>query len=55
MKKLRKVLAALVDAQLTIDKQQGINLITPSSNPDDQFTYHAPNLKGNPFPMPAIT
>ena len=30
--KLGKVLAALVDAQLTIDKQQGINLIKPSSN-----------------------
>ena len=55
LKKLRKVLAALVDAQLKIDKQRGIHLITPPSNPNEQFTYHAPNPKGNPFPMPTIT
>ena len=55
MKKSRKVLAALVDAQLDIDKLRGIHLITSTSNPDEQFTYHAPNPKGNPFPMPAIT
>merc|ERR1712086_1066049 len=55
LKKSRKVLAALVDAQLEIDKQQGIHLITPPSNPNEQFTYHAPNPKGNSFPMPTIT
>ena len=55
LKKPRKVLVALVNTQLTIDKQRGIHLITLTSNPNEQFTYHAPNQKGNPFPMPAIT
>ena len=55
LKKPRKVLVALIDAQLEIDKQRGIHLITPTSNPDEQFTYHVPNPKGYQFPMPAIT
>ena len=37
LKKLRKVLAALVDAQLTIDKQRGVHLITPTSNPEKKY------------------
>ena len=55
LKKLRKVLAALVDTQLTIDKQQGIHLIKPPSDPNEQFTYYAPNPKGNPTPLHTIT
>ena len=35
LKKSRKILAALVDTQLTIDKQQGIHLIKPLSNPNE--------------------
>ena len=55
LKKSRKIIAALVDAQLTIDKQWGIHLIKPPSGPSEKFTYRAPNPKGNPFLMPAIT
>ena len=55
MKKSRKVLAALVDAQLTIDKQQGIHIIKPPSDPSKQFTNCVPHPKGNSTPMPAIT
>ena len=55
LKKSRKVLAALVDTQLIIDKQQGIQLIKPPSDPNKQFTHYAPNPKENPTPIPAIT
>ena len=55
LKKSRKVLAALVNAQLKINRQQGINLIKPPSDPNEQYTYYGPNPKGTPTPMPAIT
>ena len=55
LKKTRKVLAALVDAQLKINKQQGIHLIKPPADPNKEFTYYAPNPKGDPIPIPEIT
>jgi hypothetical protein len=51
LKKSRKVLSALVDEQLNIDKQRGLHLITPAVNANEQFTYHVPNPKGSPSSM----
>jgi hypothetical protein len=55
LKKSRRVLAALVDAQLKIDKQRGLHLIKVPVNANEQITYHAPHPKGNPAPLPSIT
>jgi hypothetical protein len=54
-KKSRKVLAALVNAQLQIDRQHCVHLIKKMAEPSKQFTYSAPHPKENPAPMPAIT
>ena len=46
LKKSRKVLAALVDAQLTVDEQRGLHLIKPTAYASKKFIYNAPNPKG---------
>ena len=50
-----KVLTALVNAQLSINRQCGIHLIKVPVTPNEQFTYHTPHPKGNPSPLPPIT
>ena len=54
LKKSRKVLAALVKAQIQIDRQHGVYLIKSTADPSKQFTYTAPHPKGSPTPMPVI-
>ena len=49
------MLAALVDAQLAVDEQHGLNLIKPTADASKQFIYNAPNPKGKPETIPTIT
>ena len=39
LKKSRKVLAALVDAQLAVDEQRGLHLIKPTDDASEQFIF----------------
>ena len=55
LKKSPKVLAALVDAQIQIDKQKGIHTIKHAADSNKQFICNTPYPKGSPTQMPAIT
>ena len=55
LKKSKQKLEALANAELMINKQQDIHPIKPPSDLNKQVTYYAPNTKGNPTSMPAIT
>ena len=55
LKKSQKVLAALVDAQIQINKQCGVYLRKPAWDTSKHFIYNALYSTGSPAKIPAIT